>query len=415
MAIVALLMAMAVPTAVVAAGDGPAPKLTLVSRSDGSHGGALSGVSREASVSPEGRYVSFNRFDGAESALYLRDLRNGRTRVLSQLGEYGGDASFSVGGRYVAYSAPPPGAKSSPQVYMLDTRTGSRVLLSHWYVKDPPAAKSGNYAQGGAGATISANGRYVAFVSGGTNLVDESGPAFEVRRHAPGEVFTDTSQVYVRDVKKGRTVLASRASGRNGVVADAGASEAQISADGRYVVFVSYSANLDRGGPTSSDARSDVYVRDLRTNRTTVVSRGGAAGGRFGHNTEPSISARARFIAFDGAEGIVVRNLQGGSGYLVGGTEPVSKPVLSADGRALAYLVGAEGRPEEQKLFLRELHGGKPTFVHSAGNHGGAPSLSADGRRVVFDTYTYYEVEGRGPAQGKLRPDTGSVFLYQSP
>ena len=404
----AISAALALPAAVLAvAGQGT---VSLVSR-EGKRGPALSGVSRDATISPDGRFVAFYRHDGEESLLYLRDVRRGRTRVLAEMGDNSGNAAaFSGDDRYVAYAAPFPHSQSGTQVFRLDLRTRARTLISHWYRKDPPGAKSGKYAQGGAGASISANGRCVAFVSGGTNLVDERGPAFDARRHQPGEIFTTTSQVYVRDMKRQATVLASRASGRNGEVADGDASEAAISADGRYVAFVSAAPNLVHGGAEDAGPRSDVYVRDLRTGRTRVVSHGGPTGGRYGRNREPSISADGRYVAFLGLTGIVVKDLRTGGGYAIGGSEPVSSPELSANGRALVYLSGPTGGANEQKVLLRSL-GGRTVFVHAGGNHSGPPSLSADGSRVAFDTYSYYE-PGKGRSAESVPPDSGQVLRY---
>ena len=77
-------------------------------------------------------------------------------------------------------------------------------------------------------ASISADGRYVAFSSGASNLVvgDTNG-------------FYD---VFVRDRQSGTTERVSVDSG--GAEGDQLSSSTAISADGRFVVFLSYASNL---------------------------------------------------------------------------------------------------------------------------------------------------------------------------
>ena len=70
--------------------------------------------------------------------------------------------------------------------------------------------------------------------------------------------------------------LVNRASGAAGAAGDRNAYIPSISADGRYVAFESGADNLSS---EDDDTVVDVYVRDLRTRTTTLVSRakGGSA------------------------------------------------------------------------------------------------------------------------------------------
>jgi Tol biopolymer transport system component len=101
----------------------------------------------------------------------------------------------------------------------------------------------------------------------------------------------------VRDLKTNRTVLASRAQGRHGAAANGDSSNPSISADGRYVAFESYASNL---GPADNGTVPDVFVRDLRSGRVFLASRG-ADGGPAANapSADPSISSDGRFVAFD--------------------------------------------------------------------------------------------------------------------
>src|SRR5260221_2148307 len=142
-------------------------------------------------------------------------------------------------------------------------------------------AQSGfaSYLQLSAG--VSSDGRFVAFVSLATNLV-------------PGDT-NGKADVFVRDRLTGTTERVSVDS--SGAEGDehSGSSGAGISADGRFVVFDSLADNLV---PADTNAIYDIFVRD-RLNGTTErvsVATGGAEGDNF--SVYPSISADGRWVSF---------------------------------------------------------------------------------------------------------------------
>jgi Tol biopolymer transport system component len=83
--------------------------------------------------------------------------------------------------------------------------------------------------------------------------------------------------VFVRDLRSHTTALVDRASRPDGVVGNgsAGIHPPSISADGRRVAFQSTSSNLT---PDDPDPTTDVFVRDLISQTTTLVR---CATGRF--------------------------------------------------------------------------------------------------------------------------------------
>jgi hypothetical protein len=102
-------------------------------------------------------------------------------------------------------------------------------------------------------ASISADGRYVAFVSSATNLVD-------------GDT-NGVSDVFVRDTcagaPSGCTPSTQRVSvASDGTQANDASPSASISATGRYITFASLATNLD---PASSTSSSDIFLRDTCT------------------------------------------------------------------------------------------------------------------------------------------------------
>ena len=130
-----------------------------------------------------------------------------------------------------------------------------------------------------AGPAVSADGRYVAFVSGATNLVtnDTNG-------------FSDT---FVRDRLNGTIELVSVATG--GTPANDSSGLPAISPDGRFVAFTSLASNLVTGD-TNEDY--DVFVHDRQTGQTqrVNVSSGGAQANRI--SLAAAISGDGRFVAF---------------------------------------------------------------------------------------------------------------------
>ncbi|MEN4007321.1 MAG: cysteine peptidase family C39 domain-containing protein [Methanobacteriaceae archaeon] len=141
--------------------------------------------------------------------------------------------------------------------------------------------------------SISSDGRYIAFSSSATNLVvnDNNG-----RR-----------DVFVHDRLLNTTTLVSVSSA--GVQGNASSKSPSISADGRYVAFISYATNLVAN---DTDTFNDVFVRDLLLNTTTMVSVFDADVRV--KNKQPSISADGRYIAFSS---YIVPEASLHSGYFV--------------------------------------------------------------------------------------------------
>ena len=270
---------------------------------------------------------------------------------------------------------------------------------------------------------ISANGRFVTFVSFASDLVTND--------------TNDTNgmlDVFVRDLKTGSTGLVSVNSAGTGsgngssgsAIARGGeiAAPPVISADGRFVAFVSFARDLVDNDTNGN--QSDVFVRDLKTGTTTLVSVN-SAGTRSGGGTSyaPVISADGRFVSFlSNATDLVaaddsnvtfdvfVRDLKTGTTTLAsvnsagtrsgGGTAPV----ISADGRFVAFLSDASNLVANDingatDVFVRDLQTGTTTLVsvNSAGMGGdrasgllpagdafliAVPAISADRRFVAF-------------------------------
>jgi hypothetical protein len=181
--------------------------------------------------------------------VFLHDLRTGHTtRVsVSNTGEqadgHSSSLAVSATGRFVAFFSVAdnlvPGDTNEPaDVFVRDRWAGTTTLVS------VPAA--GGVADGPSfGSAISADGRFVAFMSEAPDMVSPSpGPA---------------QGIYVRDRWARTTTLVSNAA--NGAQADSSSWDATLSGDGRSVGFTSLATNLVRG---DTNGLYDAFVRGPR-------------------------------------------------------------------------------------------------------------------------------------------------------
>lgn len=129
---------------------------------------------------------------------------------------------------------------------------------------------------------VSGDARFVAFESSATDLV-------------PGDI-NGVVDLFVRDVVTGTTERVNLAEG--GGASAGAATDAAISADGRFVAFQSEAADLVAG---DTNGVSDIFVRDRTGATTERVSLTGAGNQSAGAATDAAISADGRFVVFESA------------------------------------------------------------------------------------------------------------------
>jgi Tol biopolymer transport system component len=244
------------------------------------------------SISGDGRWVAFvsdadNLVPGdtnGASDVFLRDRRAKKTVRLSVALDGrettgGNSPAMSADGRWVVYNVGTPlvstgGDEDLAGMFVYDTRTGHRERLDHLEGDDP---------------TISADGRYVAFSSEIRDLVPG-----DTNRKADCFVF-DRRTRSVSRVSVGGTRALGHGWFRGGKQANSESNGAVISADGRYVAFVSTARNLV---PRDRNRQDDVFVRDLRTGATRLVSVGLHGRGANAGSGAPSLSADGQTVVF---------------------------------------------------------------------------------------------------------------------
>ena len=365
-------------------------------------------ASNPPALSANGRYVAFasdatNLVSGDTngfSDIFVRDLKLHTTTLVS-VGPGGvqgnGDSyqpAISADGRYVAFASDASNLVSGDNNGLFsDVFVRDRKLHKTYLVSVTAGGVSGNGDS--ADPSISPNGRWVGFDSLASDLV--------------GTVTNAVQNSFVRDLKLRTTSLVSVGS------AGAGNGESDlpvISANGRYVAFYSTASNL-----VAHDVNgvSDVFLRDRKTHRTSLLSVNSAGVQGNADSYGPSISANGRWVAFatdaTNLQGkgighytqVVVRDRKTHKTSLVsldsGGARAEGDsdlPEISANGRwvafqSLAILVSRDGNTAYD-IYLRDRtrHRTVLVSVSSAGVQGIGDSvlagISADGRYVGFQS-----------------------------
>ncbi len=260
---------------------------------------------------------------------------------------------------------------------------------------DQHASARGEVKSDSVHGALSADGRFVAFMGRGDDLV-------------PGDA-NRAPDVFVHDRLTGVTERVSVAA--DGGDANAGSDAPSISATGRYVAFHSNAANLT---PDDAGEFPGIFRCDRATRTTTRVSVAFDGGPANGVSSNPCISADGTRIAFHSVASnlvpgdtndcgeVFVRDVAAGWTRRVSvGTDGAqanrgsSAPAISGDGRWVAFASHAanlvpDDTNDKLDVFVHDLVSGVTERV-SVGPHGeqslspsNAPTLSHDGRWVAF-------------------------------
>jgi Tol biopolymer transport system component len=272
-------------------------------------GTAGNGVSLTPSINGDGSLVAFssqatNFVTGVSgSQIYVHNRQTNQVEVVSRdsnvsvVNEGDGVSSapaISADGRFVAFvsqSANLVTGISGQHVYLRDRQTGTTTLVS----KDN-LGNEGNAAS--SAPAISADGRYTAFVSLATNLV----------------TGVSGQQIYFHDRVAATTTLISKDNSLVPVPANGNSATPAISSDGRYVAFVSLATNLGALGGSHQ-----VYIHDrlIGANGTTsLISKDSGATAGNGNSSAPSVSGDGSYVAFASLATNLLTSVSGQQIYL---------------------------------------------------------------------------------------------------
>jgi Tol biopolymer transport system component len=225
--------------------------------------------------------------------VFLHDLGTGKTERVSvasdgsesNLGVVSNSASISSNGRFVAFESPAFNLVSSDTNAVRDVFIRDRREHRTSRVSVSPSGEQGNgesYCP-----SISGDGQHVTFSSTASNLVDDD-----------PNTFLD---VFVRDLRTKKNELVSKSSGGTHAIGAGGCPTdgRAISSNGRYVAFTSGSPNLVPNDKYFGGVDSDSYVYDRRTGRLELVSVTSYGEEPTGNGVFESFSADGRYVAFE--------------------------------------------------------------------------------------------------------------------
>jgi Tol biopolymer transport system component len=391
------------------------------------------GISQNSRINANGRYVTFE--SAAHNLLpvdiepaYYRDVyvhdRYTRTTSLvsvksdgtrgSNSYKYAGLPDISADGRYVVFEssdflAPENEYSYGYNIYLHDMELGNTSLISIKWDKANPAGSSSD-------PKISADGRYVTFVSLSKELLTNYQDDPTIAGH----------DVFVHDISTRTNKLVSVAS--NGSPANHRSDDPSISADGRYIVFVSNATNLVPGEPLNKSYQEEVFLHDQVTGETSVVSVNSEGERSNGDSRNPEISADGRYVVFESKNStnieagldrsynspdIYVHDRVTGKTTLVsihngerGVSDESYNPRISADGRYITFesrardLIHGITLPGGYKVFIHDQVS-KETRLLSYNTGGepenggsGNPHISADGNYITFESVSTDLVPG---------------------
>jgi len=374
----------------------------------------------------------------------------------------GGDAFrpwMSANGRFVAFDSSadnilgknPDGTTRDGNgirdVFVYDRVTGAYTRISVDSAGTEAVGPNCPATCGNQRPTISANGRHVAWWSDSTNLVanDTNGhtDAFVRDRDTDGDGIYDEAGA----VSTTRVSVAA-----NGTQGNNDSKRPVVSRDGRFVAFESYATNLvgtASGLPVvgqfnDSNGANDVFLYELASGTTTLVSTTPSRTAGNGDSDRPSISGDGRWVAFNSTasnlvsgdtnakydvfvrdmstgetkrESVDVNGVQANNGSL--------SPAISADGRWVSFdsnasnlIASPDGAVHD--VYLKDRHTGAVTRVSNATGGGQAngdshdSSISGNGQFVAFWSKASDMVPGDTNTCGSPLGPCPDIFVYDS-
>jgi Tol biopolymer transport system component len=349
-------------------------------------------------MSPDGRFIVFVATNQSAACFMVQlwDAQAGTNLTVSvaqdgslPTNSISDTPAVSADGRYVVFKSNATNltanvVSSSFHIYCRDLQAGTTQLID----VDTNGAGSANPLA--AIPVMSSNGRDIAFECRGSGLANGDQNGF--------------FNVYLLDLNSNTTELISPFD--VGLILRTGdgfsfQSPSALSDDGRKLVFTSLSDDLV---PNDANSNRDVFVYDTQAGTNTLASVGLDGHSGAGLSSNPVMSAGGRCVLFistatnlvanntNGAADIYLRDLVAGTTALVNvdsngsllGTNGASAPVISQDGRYVAFLCKTNSSQTYPGTYWRDVVAGRTILLTNNSIASRAPSISADGQRVLW-------------------------------
>ena len=380
----------------------------------GTASGALGG-SDLLDITPDARFILFSSHavdltsdpdgNGLGTDIYVRDVLNNVTKLVSvnSAGTASGNGTslegkISADGRYVVFTSLASDLvandSNTRDVFIRDLQTNTTKRVS------TNAAGDGGGNGESFGGIVDKGGRFVVFATRATNLstLPDSNQLAEVFIY---DIQTDSKRLITMNTTGTGTGDGIVLAGQDHGV------QFNISADGRFVVFMSQQTNLVTND--TNHTGDDIFLYNIATHAVSLVSvtpggNSGASGGSF----RPTISDDGRYVAFDSLANelvstpdepigfttdVFLRDVVKRETYLVSinnahtrtGNRSSFQPLMTSDGKRLVFFSDASD------LITNDLNGfDEDVFVFSLPNPG-APVLlkeESSDRAIALDSVT---------------------------
>jgi uncharacterized repeat protein (TIGR01451 family) len=392
---------------------------------------ALLAAAAFSSTAEAGKVEAISRLD----ASFASDTPAGASMVYASGSTFATPPTVSADGRFAVFLSKASNIANGPvdtnggdDIFLHDRQTGTLTLVSH--AVGAPGTAAAAYS---SSPTVSADGRWVAYLSWATNLI--SG---HVERNNNADVFlydrvTDTTTLVSH-------IPASATSTGNGLCG-----RPSVSDDGSFVTYSSHSTDLVTG-QTDTAATYDVFLYERATGANTLVSRIPASATTTGNGAANGavVSGDGNWIAFIGwstnlvsgltdtnsnediylyerATGAMTLVSRNASSPTTTGNALSRMPVMSTDGSWIAFvswadnLITGSDTNFGSDVFLYERAAGTNTLVshistslvQTGSSTSAAPSISSDGRWIAYATSSNNMVVGQSDTNW-----LADVFLY---
>ena len=410
---------------------------TLLSGNNRTNDALSNGHSYGPTISADSRFVLFESEadnllsgdDNESTDIFLYDRSLAALSALSRttngfIQGASGAATMTPDARFILFETDanglmPQDNNFSVDLYLLERDTGKFSLASaRSFGAGPaglafPSSTIGTYE-----ASLSGDGRFVAFVSSGTN-------------HYPGVPMTAGPQIYLRDMVAQTNAWLTRSTNGSGALFVANPIASSNSA---FVVFLS--SNILPGSPVSSANDMVLFVYNIPSGVTRRIPSPPLSA-----VDEFVVSENGKFIAFGSSNQVFIHDLAAGTNRLAsitpgGGAASgfSSSPAISADGRFVLFtsnatnLVSGSFPGDISQVYRFDQQTGEVVLLSRAVAGDGAdganadilfPVISRDGSTSAFMSYASNLVAKDNPLGNDVyvvsTSGTAPVILVSAP